>query len=230
MSSYVPAIGVGFYSAAEAARLLKVPARNVSRWLGGYSYNQHSERHHMPPLWTPQLPGYDHHIELGFRDLIELRFVKAFIDTGLGLKTIRFCLDIAREYVNDERPFSTRRFRTDGRTIFLESARIACGSELLDLKRKQYTIKDVIKRTFKDLDVEADAVARWRPYSGKETIVIDPERAFGQPIAADYGIPTITLAQAVEAEGTIKRVTQLYEVPAAIIKEAVSFEKSLLAA
>jgi len=203
---------------------------NIRRWLNGYTFRTGDKDVSMPPLWRPQLPAYDHHLELGFRDLIELRFIKAFIDAGLGLKTIRHCLEYARECVNDDRPFSTRRFRTDGRTIFLDSLKNSGESELLDLKNRQYVLKQVIERTFKDLDTSKDIVTRWRPFRGKKSIVIDPQRAFGQPIAADQGLPTVALADAVKAEGSIKRVSSLFDVPATVVRDAVNFEKSLLAA
>jgi uncharacterized protein (DUF433 family) len=169
-------------------------------------------------------------MELGFRDLIELRVIKGFLETGLSLITVRNCLEYARECANDERPFSTRRFRTDGRTIFLESLRRTGEEELLDLKNHQYVIKKVIDRTFKDLDLSDDIVSRWRPYRGKQSIVIDPQRAFGQPIAARYGVPTVTLADAVGAESSIERVSYLYDVPVSVVTDAVNYEKSLLAA
>jgi uncharacterized protein (DUF433 family) len=222
-------LGIGFYSANEAARLLDTPVRNVRRWLGGYSYKQGDDVFHVEPLWTPQLPRHDDGIELGFRDLIELRFVKEFINAGLGLKTIRHCLNYARECVNDEHPFSTHRFQTDGRTIFLESATAAGDATLLDLKDKQYTITAVIERTFKDLDIEEDSVKRWRPYKGKSSIIIDPSLVFGQPTTATYNVPTITLAQAVSAEGSEKAVSLLYEVPISVVRDAVAFEEMLAA-
>ena len=227
MPAEAPELGVGFYGVPEAARLLKLRARSINRWLGGYSYRQGSRTRYMPPLWQPQLERGDDHLELSFRDLIELRFVKAFIEAGLGLQTIRSCLAYARDCVGDGRPFSTHRFLTDGRTIFLDSAMQSGEAELLDLKSKQYTLKQVIERTFKDLDIDADAVVRWRPYAGKKSIVIDPERSFGQPITAASGVPTVVLAQALDAEGSIERVSRLYEVPRAAIKDAVAFEQSL---
>jgi uncharacterized protein (DUF433 family) len=184
----------------------------------------------MPPLWPWQVPVIEGHFEIGFRDLIELRFVKAFIEAGVGLKAIRNCLVYASKLVQEERPFATRRFRTDGRTIFLESLDPAGTSELLDLKKHQYVLKQIIERTFRDLDIEADVVIRWRPYQGKESIVIDPARAFGQPIVARSGVPTIVLADAVEAEGSVKRVARLYELPEDEVRDAVRFEKHLLAA
>jgi len=223
-------LGIGYYTVPEVSRLLSIPARNINRWLGGYKFEEHGKTFSMPPLWTPDLPTYDHHIELSFRDLIELRFVKAFLDAGLGLKTIRTCLNYAKECVADPRPFSTLKFRTDGRTIFLESARQADSEdELLDLKKHQYVIKRVIERSFKDLDIENNTIARWRPFAGKDTIVIDPERVFGQPIAAEFGVPTIVLADAVKSEGSSKEVARLYDVSQRVVRDATRFEKSLAA-
>lgn len=221
--------GIGSYTIRETARLLRTSPTTISRWMRGYSFKRKGKVHTSPPLWQTQWPAGDNgRIELGFRDLIELRFVKAFTDAGVGLLAIRNCLDYARDLVGDERPFSTCRFRTDGRTIFLQSEKLANDeAELLDLKRSQYVFGRVIERTFKDLDIEADAVARWRPFNGKDSIIIDPERSFGQPIASRSGVPTIVLAQAVEAEGSQERVARLFEVPLSIVRDAVRFESTL---
>lgn len=221
------AIGVGSYTAHEAARLLKTSPLNVNRWLRGYSYRRSGEQRHMPPLWITQHASIDDHLELGFRDLIELRFVKAFVDAGVGLLAIRNCLEYAKESAKDDRPFSTRRFQTDGRTIFLESIERTGEAKLLDLKKKQYVFRQVIERTFKDLDIEDAAVARWRPFNGKKSIVIDPGRAFGQPIASEFGVPTVVLAEAVEAEGSVENAARIFEVPATVVRDALQFESSL---
>lgn len=236
-------LGIGFYTVADAVRLLGIPSVNVRRWLGGYSYRSAGRQRHMPALWTPQLPANENHIELGFRDLIELRFVEAFIEAGLGLKTIRHCLIHARTIVDDERPFSTQRFRTDGRTLFfelidkpLDTVQVVADEivevrrELIDLKSKQYVFPGILERTFKDLDLDDNAVTRWRPYKGKATIQIDPNRAFGAPIAAETGVPTATLAEAVAAEGSERRVAALFEVSRAVVHDAVQFEKVLATA
>jgi uncharacterized protein (DUF433 family) len=222
-------IGIGYYTAPDAARLLNIPVRSVRRWLGGYEYTREGETQHIDPLWKSQIPSDDGEIELGFRDLIELRFVGAFIDAGLGLKTIRHCLAYARECVDDDRPFSTRRFQTDGRTIFLESVNSAGDEHLLDLRKRQYAIKAMLERTFKDLDIDNDTVSRWRPYKGKQSIIIDPELVFGQPTTAIYNVPTIALAQAVIAEGSDRAVSKLFEVPLSIVRDAVAFEELLAA-
>ncbi|MGV8838696.1 MAG: hypothetical protein ACWA6X_00165 [Bauldia sp.] len=225
-------LGVGSYTAVEAARLLGIPARKVRRWLAGYVYREpNGDQRAMPPLWEVQLPSTDTHLELGFRDLIELRFVKGFVAAGVGLGAIRKVLDFARDCVGDSHPFSTRRFKTDGRRIFLDSLeRIDSQTELLELRSRQYVFRQVVERTFKDLDVDRDRVARWRPYQGKPSIVIDPQRSFGQPIAAEFGVPTVVISEAVDAEGSQQRVAALFEISPEAVRDAVRFEESLKAA
>lgn len=222
-----PGIGVGSYTAPEAARLIKTRAANINRWLRGYTYNHDGNPRTMPPLWEPQHANIEEHLEIGFRDLIELRFVKAFLDAGVGLLAIRNCLNYATECAGDNRPFSTQRFQTDGRTIFLESIEKSGEPTLLDLKKRQYVFKQVIERTFKDLDFENETVARWRPFRGKRSIIVDPNRAFGQPIASDFGVPTVVLAEAAEIEGSLENAARIYDVPASVVRDAVAFEASL---
>lgn len=120
-------IGIGYYAAPEAARLLKTTPRNITRWLPGYSYKDaNGVVVRAPPLWRPQLTALGESLEIGFHDLIELRFVLAFLSHHVGLNVIRRCLENARRFIGEERPLSTHRFRTDGRSIFLESLREIC--------------------------------------------------------------------------------------------------------
>ena len=186
--------------------------------------------HHSDPLWRPDYINEDDTIELSFRDLIELRFVKAFRDVGLSLPTIRECFMRAVEAVNDQRPFSTRKFRTDGRTIFLEITHDIREGELLDLKRRQVAFHRILAPSLHDLEFDADIVARWYPLgTSRKSIVVDPARAFGRPIVAAGGVPTEVLSQAAEIEGAPEKVAKLYEVPLPAVRDAVSFQQRLAA-
>ena len=69
-----------------------------------------------------------------------------------------------------------------------------------------------------------------RPFNGKSSIVIDPVRSFGKPLAADYGVPTVSLATAAKAETSVRQVASLFEVPVAVVNDAIAFERSLMAA
>ncbi|MDF3352116.1 hypothetical protein HKX17_18390 [Sulfitobacter sp. KE34] len=222
-------VGVGLYTINEAAKLLRSSPRTIRRWVEGYDYRRNGEKIHSASLWQPDI-SLEGSVELSFRDLIELRFIIAFTELGLSIQTIRSCLDAARECIESDRPFSSGRFRTDGRRIFLQGADHLNDPVLIDLKRRQYVFNGVIERTFKDLDLEDDLVTRWRPYRGKESIVIDPTRSFGQPISSDFGVPTIVLAEAVQAEGSVARVAALYEVDRTVVADAVRYHGELAAA
>ncbi len=233
-------LGRGVYGAGEALRLLnfragvaategQVSRQTVARWLRGYDFKVHGEIHHSMPLWTPDYANDDDLIELSFRDLIELRFVKAFRDAGVGLQTVRQCFERAVELVQDERPFSTRQFRTDGRTIFLEITEGTNDGALVDLRQRQTVFRSFVAPSFKDLEFDADVVARWFPLGGKRTVMVDPAFAFGRPVSAAGHVPTEVLALAARVEGSAERAARVYDVPIAAVRDAVAFESKLAA-
>ena len=234
-------LGRGVYGAADALRLinfrrrLEAPTRSISgrtiaRWLRGYDYSRGGEVRHSDPLWRQDYANDDDTIELSFRDLIELRFVKAFRDVGLSLPTIRECFTRAVEAVKDRRPFSTQRFRTDGKTIFLEITHDIREGELLDLKRRQGAFHRVVAPSLHDLEFDANIVTRWFPLGiSRKTVVVDPARAFGRPIVAEGSVPTEVLSEAVEIEGSPERAAKVYEVSLAAVRDAVAFQRQLAA-
>jgi uncharacterized protein (DUF433 family) len=222
-------IGIGLYTAAEAARLLRVPRQRLNRWMGGYQYHADGELRRVEPLWTPQIPRIDDELGLSFCDLAELRFIVRFREAGLSLQTIRGALRAAQRIVEAERPFSTHRFATDGRKIFLEIADRTKEPQLIELAKDQYAFKPMMEPSLKDLEFEDGALVRWWPLPGSRSIVIDPQRSFGQPIAARSGVPTATLATAVEVEGTVKAAARVFEVDPNVVRDAVRFEARLAA-
>jgi len=218
-------LGIGYYTVAEASHLLRTQTRMIRRWIGGYTVSgvEYS------PLFDPQIPRFDDCFELGFRDLIELRFVLAFYNEGVPYQTIRTCFSAAQDRLSSERPFSTQKFRTDGKTIFLDSIEKTGATETIDLKRGQYVFTHIMKQFFRGLEFEGSDVKRWRPQSGRDRIIIDPERSFGQPIVDQYSIPTAILADEVSEDQSEGEVAALYEIDVADVRASVQFERSLAA-
>lgn len=219
------AFGIGAYSLTEAGRLLNVSPTTIRRWLFGYSYDHHGPKTEQSPLWQPQYGVEQEEPLLGFRDLMEARIVRGLRAMHIGLPTIRECLRQASEIVGDNHPFSTRRFKSDGKRIFLEQMSDDGRSNLFDLKRRQLVFQRVVAPSFLELDFDTEAASRWWLLPKKRTIVVDPARSFGQPIAAEAGVPTARLAQAVKAEGSVKRVAQLFEMRSATVRDALTFEQ-----
>jgi len=235
MESHPTLLGTGLYPLGRAARLVGEDARTVRRWLKGYSWTHGGERHASGPLWATQYSNDD---DLGggqvlsFRDLLELRTVARFVEQGVSLRVIRATIDVAREILGDY-PLHSRRFVTDGKKIFMEAIeRVGEQPKLLDVRRRQFAIDAVIRPSLiEGIEYGRDSEAvRWYPMAKRRVIVLDPQIQFGEPIIAEAGIPTDTLAAAYAAEGEdAARVGRLFRVSPQAVKAAVAFEHRLAA-
>lgn len=110
----------GIYTVRDAARLSGVSAGRIRRWLRGYRYHSRKKAYASPPLWHGQWEPIDNSLALGFMDLIEIRFVDAFLKAGVSWTTLRQARERAEEMFKVSHPFCTNRFVTDGQEIFAE--------------------------------------------------------------------------------------------------------------
>ncbi|MDX3976574.1 hypothetical protein [Shinella sp.] len=218
-------IGVGLYTPAEAGRLLRVPAQKISRWLRGHNINGRE----YPALWEPQVSLGDDRVYLGFRDLMEVRVADAFIRAGVSAVRVRAAIELAKEVIGQARPLSTNRFRTDGREIFLHIIEEDEDGEqrerLLNLFRRQFEFKGIIDPILQTVDFGTDGIPLvWWPAGRRLNVVVDPARAFGQPIDADSSVPTAILASAAKQEGGIAAAARVYDVAESSVRRAAEFE------
>jgi uncharacterized protein (DUF433 family) len=227
-------IGGGLYPLTQAARLTGVEARNVRRWLKGYSWKYFDGRNSSGPLWKLQYADDDElggEQVLGFHDLLELRAVARFMSQGVSLKTLRATIEQAtREF--GPYPLHTQRFRTVGQKIFHDAVERSGERKLTDYKAQQVVFDAVIRPSlYAGIDYAPNGTARrWFPVQGRKVIVLDPSVQFGEPIIASAGVPTDTIADAVKAEnGDFKRVAKLYRLTPADVQAAVNFERRLAA-
>jgi len=168
---------------------------------------------------------------LSFRDLLELRTVARFIERGVSLQVVRATIEVAREVLGDY-PLHSRRFVTDGKKIFLDAVNRVGEAALLDLKERQYAIDAVIRPSLIDgIEYDQNAKAlRWYPNPKQRAVVLDPQVQFGEPIVAESGVPTDTLAAAYLAENKdLNRVARLYRTTPQAVKAAIAFELRLAA-
>lgn len=233
---------LGIYTLAEAAHLVRVPTRSINQWLYGYDYTRKSAdetvKKHVAPIWTPQYDAEQWGEKvIGFRDLLELRVVREFIQHGVSVAVIRRCFENAKSTFNDSYPLTALRFATDGKTIFADAVRSEAVEEMMDLHKKQYVFGHIIKPSlYKGIEYDKkNAYAkRWYPEGKKHDIVIDPDRQFGKPIVADSGVPTAALFASYKAEGADKAaaamVARIFEIPIKSVSAAIRFEEHLLQA
>jgi uncharacterized protein (DUF433 family) len=188
--------------------------------------------HYSPPVVGAELPALLGAPALDFADLLEVLFLHAFRDKGVSWKAIRIASERAKEVLGAQHPFSHRRFSTDGHTILAELAREEEDPVLLDLVRDQYELDRMIGQyLFGEVDFAADDTPRlWFPLGRGRDVVIDPGRALGAPIVRSAGIPTAVLSMAVEAEGSIGLVAEMFEIDVTAVRDAVAYEASRAAA
>ncbi|RXN84712.1 DUF433 domain-containing protein [Achromobacter aloeverae] len=234
--------GTGLYSLRTAARLIQAPSRNLHRWLFGYHHNLKGPnggrlRAFSPPLWKTQIDTreYDEDV-IGFQDLLEARFVRAFIDHGIPLIVVRRCLESARAIYGVDYPFTTLKFKTDGRTIFGEALRLMQSEgEMVDLRSRQIVFRDIIHPSlYAGIEYKGMQAMKWYPLGKRTHVVLDPARQFGKPIVEDAGIPTDALYASYLAEGgneqAVSLTAEVFDVAPRFVQSAIVFETSLLAA
>jgi uncharacterized protein (DUF433 family) len=219
-------VGLGLYTPAEAARLIKVPVGKLCRWLEGHQIGDRK----YDPLWPRRIDFHDGCTYLTFLDLVQARVVSAFIAVGLSPQKVRFAIELGREIMRSDYPFASARFRTDGRTVVMQVLKEGEDDRLIDLFRgSQYLMRNVVEPSLRGVDFHDDLAVRWWPVGKKDRIVVDPRRQFGQPIDAETGVPTSVLAAAAVAEGSIEAAARAYRVPPAAVRRSVRFEQKLAA-
>jgi uncharacterized protein (DUF433 family) len=218
--------GRGIYTLPTAGLLLGSAYTKIYPWLA-----REDSR-----IFEPQLPKVESSVYLSFRDLIELRmFLFLRKRAGLSLQSLRKAFDLAQNVLNQERPFSSAQFKTDGRTLFLRISDELGRSEprLLDLINRKFYLHEIIRTTFIDsLEYDQEMAIRWWPETGKKSkkIVIDPTRSFGKPILNEFGIPTETIFYSYcDCKRDTKTVSNWFDIPQSYVKEAVNYESKLRA-
>lgn len=226
----IPLLGVGIYSVRDASRITRVSDSRIRYWLNGRIRVYKGRRRVTPPVWPGELPHIDDVLALSFLDLIEVRVVDKFRKLSVSWKTIRAASKRARELFETTHPFSTHRFKTDGRTIFTTIYDETHDGSLIDIVKRQYAFPNILLPYLTNLDFDDDDRAlRWWPMGKRRRVVIDPQRSFGQPIVSREGVPTTILASAVKAEGSVDAVADWYDVDPRSVRDAVKYQEQLAA-
>lgn len=222
-------IGIGLYTFSEAAQLTGVNARTIRRWVSGYSYRAEGERRKVSPMLQSKPVELQGDLCVSFLDLIEVRLVQAFRDEGVSWPKLREVYSIAADVVDSDHPFATRQFRTDGRRIFHESSMLSGGTRLENLHLRQFEFQEVVRPSLRGVQFGEKTAKAWYPLHPAKKVIIDPNRAFGQPITDQSGVPTKVLAKAVNVEGSEQAVAKWYNVALEDVSASVEFEERLAA-
>jgi len=223
------------YAPAMAARLVGLDQGRVRRWLRGYEYT------YAPKASLPKRRKQSPLVARGgaadsryasFLDLIDLLFVRQFVEHGISVQKLRQALNEAGTLIGDHH-FARRTFWTEGRNIYLQVKEKPAEALLQLLSNGQWVIAPVIKQIAHQIDFEeaTGISSRWYPM-GKETpVVVDPRLGFGAPAIAGRGIQTANVFDLYRGEeGSIDRVAEWLDLAKDDVRAAVRFEEKLAAA
>lgn len=222
-------IGQGVYSLTEAELLTAIPRQRIRRWMEGYAYQDRGVRKMSPAVIENRIGRSVGELALTFLDLVEVRFLNAFLQHGVSWPNIRLAAEHARDLMGVSHPFSSLKFKTDGKYILVEIARRAKRADLLNLSRNQYEIARIVAphlHSTLEFDGASITPVAWWPGGKRGGVVLDPQRSFGAPTVAGTGIRTSILAASAAANGLIF-AARLFEVTPTAVRKAVAFEKSL---
>jgi uncharacterized protein (DUF433 family) len=156
---------------------------------------------------------------------MEVRVASAFINRGMSPQKVRRAIEIARAIIGEERPLSTAKFRTDGRTVFIQLTKEDGSDRMVDLFRDQHVFREIVEPSLKNIDFVDGIPSRWWPNGKLARIVVDPRRSFGQPIESESSVPAAVLAAAAKAEGSAEAAARVWSVTVASMRRAIGFQK-----
>jgi uncharacterized protein (DUF433 family) len=200
--------------------------RTVVDWLKGRSTRG--------PVIQRQYQPIDNHQELGFLDLIEVRFIDQFRKQGYSLQSLRKAAEVAREELSTQHPFALYgvRFVGERKNLFLKVAKDIGDTKLLNLVTRQYAMYVVLEEVLQKgltFDPTSGLATQWRPKEKEfPHVVVDPTIAFGQPALMEPRLPTSVIYDAWKAEGgAYGALADWFEIDENLVREAVEFELAL---
>jgi len=221
------------YSLADAARLTGLSRYRVSRWLQGYKFtyevaggSEIRESHREAVVKRSR----EKDTFVSFLDLIDMLFVKSFLDNGFYLQTIRKALDEARERLMAPH-FANSRFFTDGKNLYLELPKDS-NHILALMTGGQWAIAPIVKKLSEKIDFHdvSGIATRWYPLGKDGRILVDPRICYGRPTIMGRGIATDNVYDLFLGENkNTQAVTDWFRITEIEAKSAVEFEHSMYA-
>jgi hypothetical protein len=183
MALHDDALTVPLFTAADASRLVGVPAQMARRWLEGYSDRYRGERRTTAPRLGPHAKRVEGVLLMSFLDLLEVRLARRLRRRGVPWRNVDRTAAWFRDAWKAEHPFVLRRLRSDGRDVFAEIGRNLGDKALMRIGTDQYVFDAIVEPSLFDvLDFRPDGLPeRLWPAGRDAKVVVVPARAFQTP-------------------------------------------------
>jgi uncharacterized protein (DUF433 family) len=218
MTNSTLTIGQGIYTAADAARILRVPYAKANYWFQYYAK-------HKFPSTTQTI--YHFKIKdimaVNFLTLIEMIVFYSLKERGIPTGRILEAHTVMSDFLKTPHPFAKE-------DIYVNEKSLLFGNEeqlLTADKRLQTVLIQVLKPFISKIHFSDQRMARkFYPLGKKKSIVVNPENQFGQPVIEGTNILTQTIFNLLQAGESKKSIAKLYDLTLSQVNDAIEFSKA----
>lgn len=227
MSDVVDLLARPVYSLSQVDRTLGLPGGTARRWIDGYDRG----RRHYDPV-VRERTTRDEVVTWG--EFVETRLLSEYRDAGVPMLRMRPAVTALREQLQTPYPLASARtwLAVDGQEL-IRKVQAEVGLEnrlaLVVVRTGQQLVwSDEVKAFSRSVEWTAhDENGQVRlicPDSELPNVVLDPLRAFGDPVLRERNVKTEVLGELFRAGETLEGLAEMYELTPSQIREAVRYE------
>jgi len=195
----------------------------IRRWAFGYTRRG---KFYEAPIHTdvPEIEGVQ---LLTFLELVELMFIKGFLEVGLSwTKVRRAALTAARLLDAERHPFAMKKWFVDPAGIYLKLGKQHGEDILVEVAGDaQVAIEVALEPYLHQIEFDVTGIAlRWYPLGVDRPVVLDPRRALGAPIVEAAGVPTDAIAEMRRAGDSVASIAAWFGIEEFEVVAALEFE------
>jgi uncharacterized protein (DUF433 family) len=218
------------YSAADAARYLRMNEATLRSWVKGRLYPAGGQAKRSRPLIRLDDPRKQY---LSFINLVEAHVLAAIRRRhGVKLPKVRKALDYLHRRFSAERPLIDQAFRTDGLDLFVERY-----GHLINASREgQHAMKEILGVYLQRIEWDAgglpvrlypftrDTRTDVTPASDPRLVVMNPAVSYGRPVIAGTGIPASSIYERYRAGDSVAELGRDFRLETSAVEEAIRCE------
>lgn len=215
---------VPLYTVAEAARFLGVAPSTFGTWAHGYRRNFPGRKRVVAGPILTSLGSARNEASIPFVGLAEGMVVAAFRRAGVSMQHLRKAVAILEREIGFAHALASKRLYTDGARLLFDYAEREGDADLAGLTvvvSQQKVFAEVVEDYLTRIEYGSDGWAELlvSPATPNRTILVDPERSFGQPIFAHGAVRVEDVLDRWRAGESIAHVAEDFGVPAEDVED-----------
>jgi len=216
-----PRFTVPRYTVPEAARFLGVPPTTFSHWARGYEIHFPDRRPVKKGPIVTAMDGRGREPSIPFVGLTEGLVVAAFRSAGVSLQHIRRAVDVLKTQMELEHAIASRSLYTDGASVLYDYAEREGDEELTHVVTQQGVFAPVVAGYLRLITHDSQGWPERLLSPLTDVVVVDPRRAFGQPIFVRGAVRVEDVLDRIRADERLADVADDFGVPVEDVEAVV---------